>query len=248
MEKLVAALVKAQSEFLAVKRGETAEILTKSGAKFSYQYANLETCIEQTKYALYNNGLAIIQTMGYKDAHTVVITKLLHISGQMIEGEQILECADPKDPQKVGSAITYLRRYGYMAILGIAAEDDNDNAAVPKPAPASPGKPTPKPAPKSTPAAPSGEHIKGELHQKTVLNKTSKAGKPYKIYEYIITTDGGQTFDTINSFQDIAANVGQSMKFSNVTKGYGANEGKYSCDEIKVISETDEYDIPFGED
>jgi hypothetical protein len=254
MKELISAVVKAQTEFLAVKRDETAQILTKSGAKFSYQYANLETCIEQTKSALHSNGLAVIQILGYREGHTVVITKLLHVSGQMIEGEQILECSDPKDPQKVGSAITYLRRYGYMAILGIAAEDDDGNNASKIPPPTS-KEITDKPeAVKAienkfkNPAVIEGLILKGELHQKTINKKTKKDGTPYTIYEYVITSDGGQTFDTIGSFTNIEAQIGNTMKFSGVAEGIGVNKGKYSAKEVKLIASDDTEDIPFGND
>lgn len=132
MKELIGALIKAQLEFLAIPRGETAQILTKSGSRFSYQYANLETCIEKTKNGLSNNGLCVIQTLGFKEGKPSLITTLWHTSGQSISGEQVIECSDPKDPQKVGSVITYYRRYGYMAILGLAPEDDDANKATEK--------------------------------------------------------------------------------------------------------------------
>ncbi len=64
-----------------------------------------------------------------------LVTTLRHVSGNTIEGMLPLEPAKPRDPQSMGSAITYARRYAYMAILGIAAEDDDGNAASRKPKP-----------------------------------------------------------------------------------------------------------------
>jgi hypothetical protein len=59
---------------------------------------------------------------------------------------------DPSDPQKMGGAITYYRRYSLLALLGLAPEDDDGNAAS-KPAP--PAKaPETRPQPPSAPEPP----------------------------------------------------------------------------------------------
>jgi hypothetical protein len=53
---------------------------------------------------------------------------LMHSSGEWISG--VLEIKPVKtDPQGIGSALTYARRYGLMAMIGIAPEDDDGNAA-----------------------------------------------------------------------------------------------------------------------
>jgi hypothetical protein len=122
MKELITALVKAQSEFLAIKK-------TSENPFYKSRYADLETCIEAVKIPLESNGLAVVQLFGYREGKTLLITTLYHTSGQFITGEQVLDVKDPTDPQKVASASTYARRYGLMAILGLAAEDDDGNAA-----------------------------------------------------------------------------------------------------------------------
>jgi len=75
----------------------------------------------------------------------VLVTRIIHTSGEHIEGEFPLVCKDPNDPQKLGSAVTYARRYALSAALGITADDDDGQAAAghtPAPAP----KPQAKPA------------------------------------------------------------------------------------------------------
>jgi hypothetical protein len=53
---------------------------------------------------------------------------LVHASGQWVAGEQPI-AGDWANPQKIGSAITYARRYGLAAICGIAQDDDDANGA-----------------------------------------------------------------------------------------------------------------------
>lgn len=92
---------------------------------FKSTYADLAAVIEACREALATNGIAFIQQV--IDSH--VKTVFLHSSGET------LECLIPiivqkEDMQGLGSAITYARRYGLMALAGISPEDDDGNAAV----------------------------------------------------------------------------------------------------------------------
>ena len=72
-------------------------------------------------------------------------TRLLHKSGQFIE----TNCAIPpagQDPQKYGSAVTYGRRYGLQAAVGLAAIDDDGESAMNRNKPTTTTTPTAKPA------------------------------------------------------------------------------------------------------
>lgn len=120
MKNLVAALIKAQGEFLPIKKD-------KDNPFFHSKYADLESVIDCTKKALADNGLVVIQTFGLSEGKTTLWTYLYHTSGESISGMQYLDVAG--DPQKIASASTYGRRYGLLAILGIAAEDDDGNGA-----------------------------------------------------------------------------------------------------------------------
>ncbi|MFA5234548.1 MAG: ERF family protein [Sulfurimonas sp.] len=121
MKNLVMALVKAQGEFQPIKK-DTVNPFFKSN------YANLESVVEGTKQPLLNNGLCVIQTFGVVEGKSTLKTSLYHTSGEFIEGQQLID-VNSADPQKLASASTYARRYGLMAILGIAAEDDDGNTA-----------------------------------------------------------------------------------------------------------------------
>jgi hypothetical protein len=56
----------------------------------------------------------------------------MHESGETIRGGKLHVPASKQDPQGYGSALTYARRYSVMAACGIAAEDDDGNAATKK--------------------------------------------------------------------------------------------------------------------
>jgi len=118
-DKLAAALAKAQSAIVAVRKTETADT-----GKYSYSYATL-AAIQVACKPLQDNGIAVIQMPGSKSLQTV----LMHTSGQW------LRCMTPMQyggggPQAYGSAVTYARRYSLGAIAGVPIADDDDGAAA----------------------------------------------------------------------------------------------------------------------
>jgi hypothetical protein len=126
LAELFTALAKAQAVF------ESAEKAGKNPA-FKSKYATLESVMQATREGREKNGLAIIQIPGNSGTNISVTTILGHASGQYIEST--FAVAPVKfDAQGAGSVITYLRRYALMAVLGIAPEDDDGNAAVAQPA------------------------------------------------------------------------------------------------------------------
>jgi hypothetical protein len=100
---------------------------------FKAKYAPLDACIEANREILGTHGLAVIQPPTGTGTNVVVTTILIHKSGEYIKSSYGAQ-AKASDPQAVGSGITYLRRYGYLAILGIAPRDeDDDGDAASKP-------------------------------------------------------------------------------------------------------------------
>jgi hypothetical protein len=96
---------------------------------FKSNYADLESCWDAIKGPLQSEGLMVVQTMGFiAGAGPTVITTLLHTSGEYISGEQPT-CAKGDNPQELGSAITYARRYGLSAIVGLIQVDDDGQSA-----------------------------------------------------------------------------------------------------------------------
>lgn len=95
---------------------------------FRSTYATLAAVIDTTKPVLAEHGITVLQSPGWHEGRATVTTRLLHASGQWIEGTAETPVAK-QDPQGVGSAITYLRRYGLAALAGITQEDDDGNTA-----------------------------------------------------------------------------------------------------------------------
>jgi ERF superfamily len=58
-----------------------------------------------------------------------VVTRILHASGQWIQGDPVSTMLPTGDPQSVGSAITYLRRYALQSAAGVATDDDDAETA-----------------------------------------------------------------------------------------------------------------------
>jgi len=135
MKGIATALAKAQANMgKAIKANKNDH--------FRSKYADLGNVMDACLPALNEVGIALIQPTGTDERGNFVETILIH--GE--SGEQ-LSCRVPlilgkNDMQGFGSAVTYARRYGLMAMAGIAPEDDDGNAAA---ASAPKGKPAPKP-------------------------------------------------------------------------------------------------------
>jgi hypothetical protein len=115
---------------------------------FKSKYADLASIWDACREPLSKNELAIIQIPQCDGIETI----LAHSSGEWIKG--FLKISPAKqDAQSIGSALTYARRYALAAMVGIAPEDDDGNAAVTPPAPKEKEKPLPPQAtPRSTKA------------------------------------------------------------------------------------------------
>lgn len=120
--EIAAALVAAHAEIKGVVKSAT-------NPYFKSKYATLDAVVDTVKPALLKQGIVVVQ--GVQDAENGVgiETMLLHKSGQWLSSTLRLP-ASKEDAQGYGSAISYGRRYGLMAICGVPAEDDDGNAAT----------------------------------------------------------------------------------------------------------------------
>jgi ERF superfamily len=121
MRALNAALVAAQSEFPPIERSKTVNVRTREQGTYSFSYAPLDAILEKTRPALTKHGLALTQQL----TATGLRTELRHKDGAKIGGTFPLPHT-PTSAQQLGSLLTYLRRYAIVALLGVAAEDDDD--------------------------------------------------------------------------------------------------------------------------
>lgn len=92
---------------------------------FKSKYADLDAIWDGVRKPLTDNGLAVIQSIDKINNELTLVTTLVHTSGEWINS-YIPVNAKASDPQSVGSAITYARRYSLSAILGVSADEDDD--------------------------------------------------------------------------------------------------------------------------
>ena len=117
---LALALAAAQSTFPTIPREKEVTVKTKQGGEYKFKYAPLEAILTAVRKPLSDNGLAITQLLDDGE----LVTMLMHKDGARLAGRVTLPAVDGL--QALGSAITYLRRYSIVAILGIATEEDDD--------------------------------------------------------------------------------------------------------------------------
>lgn len=92
-------------------------------------YADMGEVIRVSKKTLADNGFSIIQHPYTEDDKLGIETILIHESGEFIRAKFAVKIAT-NDPQKIGSAITYYKRYALVAFLNLDAEADDDADSV----------------------------------------------------------------------------------------------------------------------
>lgn len=150
LDQIATALHKAQGEIAPAA-------MTKTNPHFKSRYASLGDVWEACKEALQRNGLSVFQTAESGDNGSIsVVTMILHTSGQYVSGEFRMPL-DKANAQGAGSAITYGRRYGLAAAIGIVNDEDDDGNGASQPqAPRPPQRSEARPAPqRAAPRPPS---------------------------------------------------------------------------------------------
>jgi hypothetical protein len=133
MENLAKALAKAQAEFTTVPQSGF-------NPHFKNKFSTLEDCINMTRPILSKHGLAISQMPNTLDGQYVLTTILMHESGESIVSNQPV-VSMKQDPQSLGSALSYCRRYSLTGVLSLASGDfEDDGNAATAPAKATPAK------------------------------------------------------------------------------------------------------------
>jgi hypothetical protein len=138
LDQLATALALAQGSMQGAVKDRT-------NPAFKSSYADLASTWDACRVALSTNGLAVSQHPGrLEDGSVTVTTFLLHKSGQHMSS---VCSALPRDasPASVGSVVTYLRRYGLAAAVGVSPEDDDGQAGNQPAAPYAPAQRVPAP-------------------------------------------------------------------------------------------------------
>jgi hypothetical protein len=133
IDKLMCALSKAQGEMMAASKDS-------NNPFFNSKYADLSSVWNACREPLSRNELAVTQTMCQNNGQLMLVTTLGHASGQFIKSELPIEYSKSEVEinkygkevksnmlHRMGSCVTYLRRYALSAIVGVAPDDDDGN-------------------------------------------------------------------------------------------------------------------------
>lgn len=122
MKNLYKKLLNLQKEVGAIKRDET-------NPYFKSLYFDINGLLAEIKPILNKHGLIVLQPLTNLDGKPALETLIIdEESGDQIKSVVILP--ENSDPQKMGSAITYFRRYSLQSFLLLQADDDDGNAST----------------------------------------------------------------------------------------------------------------------
>ena len=128
---LASALAKAQAELVNPEKSLTASIRTGrlGDGERSFRYAPLSSGLDIVRKTLGQHEIATVQTTAIDQTAGMVnlTTTLAHASGEWIASDwPVCPIAETANPQRMGAALTYARRYALFTLVGIAGEDDLD--------------------------------------------------------------------------------------------------------------------------
>lgn len=127
IDKLAGSLAKAQGAMENAEKNAENPAFKRDGKASTY--ATLGAVLDAIRKPLADNGLAVLQWPRTVEGGIEIETELLHESGQFMRDVLWLPCPQ-MTVHTVGSTITYGRRYALMAVVGVAPEDDDGNAAA----------------------------------------------------------------------------------------------------------------------
>lgn len=113
--------------FLAAQKSMRDPCKDTTNPHFRSRFVSLKGVADSVRPCLHDANIVATQMIDYDEAGTFVRTVLAHTGGGSIESRCPVICAKPNDPQAMGSAITYARRYALAAICGVAPSDDDDD-------------------------------------------------------------------------------------------------------------------------
>jgi hypothetical protein len=123
---LAAALAKVQAELPKLERDRTVEVTQKNGGTYSYSYVTLANLSDAILPLLGKHGLSFAAMPGAGgDGKMCVRYHLMHESGETLSGE--FPISGEGGIQMIGGRITYARRYCLAAIVGVAADEDDES-------------------------------------------------------------------------------------------------------------------------
>ena len=129
--RLAGALAKAQAELVNPEKSLVARIEADRTGEVgkSFRYASLASGLEIVRKTLSQHAIAAVQTTAIDESVQIVklTTVLAHSSGEWIASDwPVCAVTATEHPHRMGTALTYARRYALFTLVGIAGEDDLD--------------------------------------------------------------------------------------------------------------------------
>ena len=210
---LAGALAKAQLQIEPASKNAT-------NPHFRSHYADLASIWDACRGPLNTNGLSIVQFPCDGDVgRTGLCTMLLHSSGEFIS-EVVTTRSQKDDPQGLGSALTYLRRYALAAVVGVTATEDDDGNAASTPANSRVAAPAPRPY-IPPPVSPPAVNAPPVAHKPVSQPVSQPVAKPVQTANNVIDKVALQMTPDKNSVQAI-------VEFYKVDEGMGKNNKPYT--------------------
>ena len=97
---------------------------------FKNRYVSLDALLDAIKPVLLSHNLALIQTLISEEGKVGINTAFLHASGERFDFGRLMVKAEGLDAQKIGGAITYIRRQSIQTACGISVDLDDDGAVA----------------------------------------------------------------------------------------------------------------------
>ena len=125
VSELMTALAKAQGAIGDITRDRVVTVRSQKGS-YQFKYATLSNIIKGIKKALSDNGIAYTQVLTWhREDRLYYLTTNLHCKNQFISSVTPL-ISSGHGNQEFGSALTYMKRYALAALVGVAADEDDD--------------------------------------------------------------------------------------------------------------------------
>src|SRR6516164_2125617 len=131
---IAAALAKAQTELTNPEKSLIGAIGSPRNDQRTFRYAPLSSGLDIVRKSLGRHEIATVQTttLNKETGFIQLTTMLAHSSGEWLSSEwPVCSISETAAPQRMGTALTYARRYALFTLVGIAGEDDLDAPDLP---------------------------------------------------------------------------------------------------------------------
>ena len=140
----MAYLPKKMDKILKIQSEIGVMVKTETNPFFRSKYMDINGLLAQLMPLLEKYKLVVMQPIQVKDGKNILSTVIYDtegddpdnenssFNGKWIEMDCDIMLPDLQDPQKMGSAITYYRRYALQSLFLLRAEDDDANTASSK--------------------------------------------------------------------------------------------------------------------